>query len=204
MLTTCDSRLNDAEERTESWRLRHHVQTRHTLGAWRWGGLLDNIDLLLPHLIDRKVLDFGGADGGVGFGAEVIDVAHTDCHGRRIDSHDIDIDRTYDTIFTSHTLEHVRDLEWLLQRFHWVLRTRGKLIVHVPAWTCERWRSGQYSNPNQAETHYHTFSLTTDRADGESVVLDALLRVSGFQIDFAKPVRDNSYLILAERCSIPC
>ena len=183
--------LDDAELQTGSWQLRHCPSAIERLGVWRWRGMLDNMTRLLPLIVGRRVIDFGGHDAPVGFGALVVD--------RRGPLYSLDeIRGEAETVFTSHTLEHVVNLPGILDALADKLLPGGSLIVHVPAWTCTRWRAGDYSNPRQSD-HRHTFALTTgERPEMPHRCIDLeVARV--VKVTFAEYVGDNSILVIGAK-----
>ena len=185
--------LDDAEQRTESWKLRHSPEAVAQLGVWRWKGIQQHAGTILDLICGKRVIDFGGYDAPLGFGSIVVDekAEHKSLS---------DVGGPVDVIFTSHTLEHLDNpAEWLRDA-HEKLNEGGFLIVHVPAWTCKRWRAEQYDNPNQTNGHKWTFAITGSDAvgvTGWTTRIDALL--FGFVIELAEYVGDNSILVIARK-----
>ena len=186
--------LHDAEFNTESWRRRHSPEAIKQLGVWRWKGIQDNAVMILSEIVGKRVIDFGGADGPLGFGSEILDQKNEG-------NNPVYAYQTVDVIFSSHTLEHIGSIEKLLSTFKDWLKSGGCLIVHVPSYTCVRWRAENYSNPNQSENHHHTFSLHISPIflDHPVEVIDITLKKLGFNIEFAEYVGDDSILILGRK-----
>ncbi len=189
--------LHDAEDRTESWKRRHTPEMIEALGVWRWKGIQDNAARILDLICGKRVIDFGGADGPLGFGSIVVD-QKAEC--KTLD----DVDGQVDVIFTSHTLEHLDDPAAWLEEAHARLNDGGHLIVHVPAYTCRRWRKEKYDNPNQANGHKHTFCLwpscTTDAMTQlGGMVADAMSLESVNDLYEAEYVGDDSILVIARK-----
>lgn len=189
--------LHDAEHRTESWKRRHSPDAIAQLGVWRWKGIMDNAGRILDLIVGKRVIDFGGADGPLGFGSIVVDEK---AERKTLN----DVDGQVDVIFTSHTLEHLEQPEVWLKEAAAKLTDGGHLIIHVPAFTCKRWQKEVYNNPNQPNGHKHTFSLwpscTTDATTQlGGVVADAMSLESVNDLYEADYVGDNSILIIARK-----
>lgn len=146
------------------------------IGAWRWEGIFQNRRLVASFVFDQdKVgIDFGGYQGPIGGYAKIIDI-------KLNNSLDDIEDGSLDYIFTSHTLEHIDNLENVLRKMVVKLKKYGQIIVLVPSYKKERWRAGI----NHA--HRHTFKLAKD-PNYEAVNLDKLLEDVGF------------YLLISEYC----
>lgn len=178
--------LHDAQFITESWKRRHSPEAIKQMGAWRWKGIQNHASMIINEILGKNVIDFGGRDAPLGFGSTIIDQGDS-------------IDLCWsDVVFTSHTMEHIEDISGVLKKFYTVLeRDGGVLIAHVPAFTCERWRSGIYRNEKQTD-HVHTFCLTEHSASGYTCI-DKLITDAGFNIEFAEYVGDDSILVTARR-----
>lgn len=183
--------LDDAEAYTVDWQIRHSPQARSALGAMRWKGIWDNWHHIRELLDIHTTLDFGGADGPLP-GCDVCDI-----QGERKWSRLEDIPSgAYGCVFTSHTLEHCPDLGWTLAEFERI--GARSVIVHVPAWTCVRWRADRYCNPNQGTPHVHTFKLAGDDY-ADAVEIDTLIRSRWPCVSFSEHCGDNSILVLAAK-----
>jgi len=188
--------LDDAEQKTESWKLRHSLAARATLGVWRWKGMQRYMDTILGLCIGKRVIDFGGFDGPLGLGSIIVD-PKAEC--KTLD----DVPDLVDVIFSSHTLEHVNDLEGTLRAFYNKLVPGGHVIIHVPAWTCKRWRAGGYDNPAQEEAHKWTFCLHNDGSAGpepvDYVPLDSTIRCHFGHLIDVRHCGDNSIMVIGEK-----
>lgn len=187
--------LHDAEKRTASWRMRHSPEEIKRSGAWRWLGIRRHSHHIMDLVLGKRVIDFGGADGPLGIGSIIVDPK---AEHKTLD----DVPGQVDVIFTSHTLEHLCDLRGALNAMVSKLVPGGVMIVHVPAWTCKRWRSGNYDNPNQDSVHRRTFCLLKDDVDNTcegSVVIDLLLR-EWFHLFVAEHCGDDSLLLIGSKC----
>jgi SAM-dependent methyltransferase len=160
----------------------------------RWRGIWEHYTLIST-LIDGKTLDFGGSDGPL-LGADVCDIQGDAIYR---DLSEVP-DRHYDCVFTSHTLEHVPDPVDVLKQFHRVTGNQGAVVVHVPAYTCERWRPENYANPNQGTPHLHAFKLDwDDRCDCKAMSINQeVARIFPGMI-ISEYVGDNSILIAARK-----
>lgn len=192
--------LNDAEYRTASWRRRHSPEAIAQLGVWRWKGIQKHAGRILDLICGKRVIDFGGADGPLGFGSIMVDEK---ANYKTLD----DVPGPVDVIFTSHTLEHLdAPAPWLDNACSRLVSggcnereepvEGGRLIAHVPAWTCSRWRQDEYHNPRQPNGHKTTFSL------GEATPCDAtniLGMLTSFDIELAEYVGDDSIFVIARK-----
>lgn len=146
--------LHEARDYTLSYRFRHSPAMRRVLGVWRWRGLYDAREELLPLLENAtRILDHGGGACGLGFGADVVDsdVELSAAVGR------------YDVIFSSHTLEHCQDPYWVGLYVLSLLRPGGTFILHVPAYTAPHWNAGQVRKNDAAHgSHRWNFCLDED------------------------------------------
>ena len=176
--------LHDAELRTESWRRRHSPEAIAQLGVWRWRGMQDNAAMILGLIVGKRVLDFGGADAPLWFGSVIDDIRCKRCSPS---------DDPWEVIFTSHTLEHCESVRGTLERLRNRLEDGGTLIVHVPAYTCQRWNADAYDNPAQPTGHKWTFGL------GEATAIDRLVQEAGFDVQFAEYVGDDSILLVGRK-----
>ena len=183
--------LDDAQLRTASWRLRHSPEAIKTLGVWRWKGIQQHMDRILELCCGRRVIDFGGADGPLGLGSTVVDLS---AERKTLD----DVPGPVDVIFTSHCLEHVDDLGGTLAAFYAKLSTGGHVIIHVPAYTCGRWRAGCYASETQTK-HLHNFSLSLGAVGVPFTPID--LEVGKlFGVIKAEYCGDNSIFIIGQKC----
>lgn len=201
--------LNSAELQTRNYRWRHVRQAR-VLGAWRWLGVYENSEFLVPLVFGGgQGLDFGGARGPISLDVPICDRLETDAFGRPVAYPDLKAvkNRSLDYIFSSHTLEHIPALDGTLQMFSRKLKPGGLLVLLLPAYTCTRWRAGThtYADEKGASPHVHTFYLALDpsvppdlRADRAAVPIDVRVRTH-FAVEQARLVGDNSIWIVGRR-----
>jgi hypothetical protein len=181
--------LDDAELKTESWRLRHSPEAIRTLGVWRWKGMQRHMERILSLCVGKRVIDFGGADGPLGLGSEVVD--------RQAKRKSIAGVGQVDVIFTSHTLEHLSDPKaWIIEACYRLV-DNGYLIIHVPAWTCKRWRAGEYHNDRQTD-HRQTFCLSVEDNRPYGTPIDGLM-AKLFDIELAEHCGDNSLMVIGRK-----
>ena len=112
-----------------------------------------------------------------------------------------EIDYDLDFIFSSHTLEHIPNLEEILQQMYDNLVKDGILALNLPAYTCKRWiaKTGHWMG---GTPHVHTFKLSKTKVDEDITNLldiDSLLEKFGFKISLAEYTGDNSIIIFAEK-----
>src|SRR5690606_30960590 len=108
--------LHEAQNQTANFRYRH-FDCKNRLGIFRWRGIERNLDFLLPILTDsqKRIIDFGGAASSVGFHSVVVDQLRTDAFGNPVPFHSLsEVEGEVDVIFSSHTLEHIPDLDGIL------------------------------------------------------------------------------------------
>lgn len=179
--------FNEARDRTDSYRFRHDADMRAVLGVWRWRGLYDHRELLLPILENAKsILDHGGGACPLEFGADVVesDAELAACEG------------PYDVVFSSHTLEHCKNVSATIAKFTELLRHGGYLILHVPAYTAPHWNAGTVRENDAIHgPHLWNFCLASDwskcPAPQFTIDDDAFL--------MTKYVGDNSILVVASK-----
>lgn len=190
--------VNSAELRTRNYRYRHG--NRGLLGAWRWLGLLENRDMLIDTFFNHKVLDFGGARGPISPNADICDIRKNDCTGRDVKYQALDgvPNESYEYVWSSHTLEHIEDIVSTLLGLRDKLEPGGKLILHLPAYTCERWRADSFPTIG----HRHTFCLSADRDDAwgcKYLVAIDILASQYFTVERAEMCGDNSIFMVLKR-----
>ncbi len=155
--------LHEAQNFTANFRYRH-FDCRDRLGIFRWRGIERNLDFLLPILTDetKRIIDFGGAASSVGFHSIIVDQLPTDTFGNPVRFHSLkEVEGEVDVIFSSHTLEHIPDLDGILSDIASKLKTGGRLILHIPSFSCERWRPGIHTNVKYND-HVWAFGLEPD------------------------------------------
>lgn len=191
---------NDAEERSDNFVYRH-MRCHKILGCWRWKVLWQKRDLLLPVLFDEQKIgiDFGGANGPVSLHALTVDFAPVDTFNRVVKYKNLtDVEEKVDYIFSSHTLEHIGDLDAIFEDMKKILKPGGNLYFHVPAYTCVRWRSGLHTN-RAFNDHAWTFHLGGDKMDEDIINPMAFDQkvAQHFKLESAEYVGDNSIFVRA-------
>ncbi|MEM1319464.1 MAG: methyltransferase domain-containing protein [Bacteroidota bacterium] len=195
------SYLNDAQDDSANFNYRHR-RVHKILGGWRWKGLWQYKNKILNTLFDPQLqgIDFGGANGPVSLHATIVDFDPVDAFNRPVPYKSLkDVDFKADYIFSSHTLEHISDLDSIFKEMIGVLKPTGRIIFHVPAYTCIRWRSGLHSN-RKFNDHAWTFFLSeTPFEEGihnPKYIDEAVAR--HFEIEEKAYVGDNSIMILGK------
>lgn len=154
------------------------------LGAWKWLCTFKHKNIIAKYVFSHlKGIDFGGASAPIWGNTEIIDIYPPKMY-RQL--HQIK-DEELDYIFTSHTLEHIENLDNTLFHFNRVLKKDGILIVFVPCFTCERWRAG-----SGLTSHVHTF----DMGDFGYTDIKSIIEEHDFEILEAEYTWDNSIFIL--------
>ena len=193
-----------AEHETKNFYYRHHVMN-DILGAWRWLGLYENRELLGRYVFDpsKRGLDFGGARGPISAFVDVCDRLDRDLFGRETKYHRIEEteDDSFDYIWSSHTLEHLDDVEHTMRGFKRKLREDGHLFLHVPSYTCARWRASvhSYADAKGDSSHRHTFCLAVHKESAKG--LDSLIEIDAlaqkqFEMESAVMCGDNSIFLV--------
>jgi len=194
--------INDAEEETRNFRYRHQIVNR-LLGAWRWKPLFMNRDRIIPIIFDpnKAGIDFGGGAGPVNPEATIVDFNQKDVFGRMVKFKTLaDVDFQVDYIFSSHTLEHIKDLDGISIQILNTLKKDGYLILNLPSYTCLRWRSGIHSH-KAFNDHQWTFTLSRTEIKDEIphlLEIDTLLE-KYFKIELKEYSGDNSIFLIARR-----
>ena len=116
--TTLDEFLlttNDAEGTgNNNYNFRHHVNFRNEIGVWRWKPMFINRLFLIDTIFNEELygLDFGGASAPVSPLVDVVDIQTTDVFQRPVRYNSLNqTEQKADFIITSHTLEHIQDLD---------------------------------------------------------------------------------------------
>jgi len=193
---TGDYGLHEAETVTQSF-LHRAFETDDRLGPFRWRGIQENLDLVLDLITDpsKLTVDLGGAASPFGLGSVVVDQLPFDCYGNEVPHGSLDeLPRKADVIISSHTLEHIPELDAELERIASSMTPGGTFIALVPAYTCERWRAGTHSHATFGD-HVWTFGLsgTTGVPDGliSYVEFDELL-AKYFDVESVRYCGDDS------------
>jgi len=194
------SYTNDAEEKSANFIYRH-MRCHKLLGCWRWKTLWQKKQELLPVLFDKSLngVDFGGANGPVSLHAKVVDFAEKDTFNRQVNYKNLtDVKQPVDYIFSSHTLEHIPDLDAIFTDMQQLVKKGGNLFFHVPAYSCERWRSGLHTN-RAFNDHAWTFHLASDTMDADIInpmAFDSKV-AEYFTVQSAEYTGDNSIFVSA-------
>jgi len=188
-LATKRDGVDSADLRTPNYRFRHG--NRASLGVWRWLGVYEHKDFLSGLVLDdtKRGLDFGGALGPLGHDVEICDIN---------DNLGDYPEESFDYIWTSHTLEHIDDITGTLEALQRTVKLGGTVIMHLPAWTCERWHAGRFPTFG----HKHTFCLAQDveKARGCPALIAIDTMVSNyFEVKSAEMCGDNSIFLILER-----
>lgn len=152
----------EAQTYTRSYVYRHRTRLSR-LGVWRWRGLYENLEEVLPLVSDptKTVIDFGGAGCPLGFHSVVVDKRRRDQAGRRVRFSSLDeFPGEVDVVFACHVLEHLPELHHVVAEIRQKLRPGGSLIVVVPSFSNEGWRAGRHRHEGFG-AHVWTFGLST-------------------------------------------
>lgn len=186
------------------WDARHSTpEARARYGVWRWQGMREYRDVLLPEFLDAGVIvDFGGALGPLGLGSACVDIAPVTIWGERtyslpdiISLHTDDCD----VVFTSHTLEHVPDYEQVLAELTGLVKKGGLFIAHVPHVSSEWWW------PENKLEHRRVFLCDLldeyhgPREFGRSWLADDIDRGDNFNIEINRRCGDGSMMVVARK-----
>jgi hypothetical protein len=200
--TEFDNYLNDAEEESKNYLFRHR-KLASALGSWRWKGVYQNRSKLIPIIFnqDLRGIDFGGAYGPISTQSYIVDFNDTDIFGRPVKHKGLnDIQFSADYLFSSHTLEHIKELNNVLNDMRSVLKKDADVFLNLPSYTCTRWRNGWHSN-KIFNDHQWTFYIDEDKKAinlnlPNMLAIDRLV-ANHFKIIEAKYVGDNSIFIHA-------
>lgn len=204
----------DAEPRTANYTHRHNV-IRKKLGTWRWKGVFQFKDILSPIIFskDLRGIDFGGSQRPISYDVDIVDVENTDDLGRPVKYNSMDdLDFKPDFIFSSHTLEHLDDLDFYLKKFHEKLKPNGHFITLIPSYSCKRWHAntGNWMGNEAtkgtpgalAALHKHTFVLNKTNWEfmglNSPVEIDTKLK-EYFNLKIIEYTGDNSIFILGTK-----
>lgn len=193
---------NEAELNNKNFLFRHGNFLK-ILGSWRWMGMYENKKHILNVVYGGKGIDFGGAAGPVTKEAITVDFSKEDIFKRKVKYNSLkEVDFKADFIFTSHTLEHIPDLDTIFNNMKEVIKPGGDVIIHLPAYTCVRWRNGLHTN-KKFNDHYWTFYLSQDEDTVNGLNLSNTLAIDNkikdyFSIDKAFYCGDNSIMLFAK------
>jgi SAM-dependent methyltransferase len=148
-----------------------------------------------------RVIDFGGAGGPLGLGSLVVDRLERDALGRAVPYASLAAAGSgHDVAFSSHALEHIPALDEALADLHASLRPGGQLLLHLPAFSCERWRAGVHRN-ERFNDHVWTFGIGPEPAGVTcQSYVDIAARVAAtFEVELAEYCGDDSIFLRARR-----
>lgn len=161
----------------------HGEAARRAVGAWRWPPLQRHRERLLPLIVGRRVIDFGGSAGPIGYGAHIVDRLAPE---KAL----YDVAGEFETIAAIHVLEHLVDLRLALAVCEAKLVAGGCLIVLTPSWRHRR------LNADRWPFHAWTFALSTDpEATGKQVFLDRFLAHFGLAVEIGEDDGVNLFLL---------
>tara|TARA_R110002110_G_scaffold295886_4_gene509948 strand:- start:4713 stop:5414 length:702 start_codon:yes stop_codon:yes gene_type:complete len=199
--------LNDAESATQNYNYRHNPNVSNIatkLGAWRWKGLFTYREQIVPILFDKELkgVDFGGAARPISRHLDIVDLVLVDYYDRPVKYNSLaEIKHKLDFVFSSHALEHIQNLNNVLDDIYSSLKIGGKLILNLPNYTCNRWRAN--SGLDMGGTpHVHTFKLSktvTNQTINSLKSIDTLLEDQGFEVTLAEYTGDDSIIIMAKK-----
>lgn len=154
-------------------------------GAWRWLSLFQYRHFLVDLIFsDKEGIDFGGQGSPIGGNTRIVDKDR-----RRYLTLDDLRDNSLDYIYSSHTLEHIDNLDETIKKLYNKLKNHGELVIIVPCYKCVRWRKGN------TKSHLWTFSLE----DNGYTRIDEMIKDAGFYILMAKYCWDDSIIIVGEK-----
>ena len=162
---------------------KHSPVVRSMIGAWRWPIIEKHGDRIQKALVGKRAIDFGGLAGPIGYGSIVVDYQNPHNQPRSL----WDIAGQVDTIFASHTVEHLIDARLFLETCFLKVGLNGTLIVQVPSWKKENLRADNW------DAHEQTFCLEGE--DCEYVPIDGLIKSAGFEIELVDEFQGNLLVI---------
>jgi len=201
-----NNNLYDAEPSTENYKFRHGINAKK-MGAWRWKGIFTYLDRFKSLLFDKnlKGVDLGGASNPISPLLDIVDIQPIDLHGNKVKySSLLEIPEPIDFIYSSHTLEHISNLDQILSEAFQVLKPQGTLALNLPSYSCKRWRAnyGHIHKGLGGTPHLHTFKLSTTKVDEDIdnlIDIDTILVKHNFNIEIAEYTGDNSIIIFAKK-----
>ena len=198
-----ESSIDDAEKSTSNYRFRHDPHMQKQLGSWRWKAMYQHRRKLVPIIFaeNAKGIDLGGAYGPVSKNGVIVDFARNDIFGRPVQYKYLnEIDFQADFIYSSHTLEHIPDLDALATQIKRIVKPGGDIIILVPSYSCTSWRVGIHTNQFHND-HVWTFYLSGTQINetiSNLLAIDTFLE-KHFKITLKEYTGDNSILLLAKR-----
>ena len=150
--------IYDAVPKTQNYNIRH-FQLVNQLGGWRWKGIFTYRETFIDLIFNKNLrgVDFGGSQRPIASHVDVVDIEDTDFYGRQVKYKTLEeVDYDLDFIFTSHTLEHIPDLDQTLTSMYDNLTKDGILAINIPSHTVKRWWANT-GNWMGGTPHVHSF-----------------------------------------------
>ena len=195
--------LYDAEPKTNNYNIRH-FQLTQKLGGWRWKGMFTYRETFIPLIFSKELkgIDFGGSQRPIASHLDIVDIESTDFYGRPVKYKSLDeVDYDIDFIFSSHTLEHIPNLNETLNQIYTNLVKDGILALNLPSYSCKRWWADT-GNWMGGTPHVHTFKLKKTKVNEDIpnlLNIDEILEDVGFNISLAEYAGDNNIIVFAEK-----
>ncbi len=191
---------NAGHKRSGDYARRHSEQYRKGYGIWRWSSIFLHRSQIIPIIFDdsKQGVDFGGAEGLLRHNIDIIDIQDTDVMDRPVKYHKLsEYPHKVDFIFSSHALEHMKDIASCITDMANILKNNGTLILNLPSYTCNRWHAGAFPDVLHYPQHYHTFCLSPAK-NKHIIPIDTLLKQQ-FIIDTAEYSGDNCIIIICHK-----
>ena len=193
----------DAEPKTDNYNFRH-FRLNHALGGWRWKGVFTYRELFVNLIFNEKLrgVDFGGSQRPIAKHVDIVDIEDIDFYKRPIKYKNLsEVEYDIDYIFSSHTFEHIPNLDEILDQMYANLSPDGILALNLPSYTCKRWWADT-GNWMGGTPHVHTFKLKKSEVSEKIpklINIDELIANHGFNIALAEYAGDNNIIIFAEK-----
>ena len=193
----------DAEPKTDNYNLRH-FRLNHALGGWRWKGVFTYRELFANLIFNEnlKGIDFGGSQRPIARHVDIVDIEDKDFYGRPVKYKKLsEVEYDIDYIFSSHTFEHIPNLDEILDEIYENLTVDGVLALNLPSYTCKRWWADT-GNWMGGTPHVHTFKLKKSEVSEnipKLINIDEVIESHGFTIALAEYAGDNNIIIFAEK-----
>ena len=193
----------DAEPKTNNYNFRH-FRLNHALGGWRWKGVFTYRELFVNLIFNEKLrgVDFGGSQRPIAKHVDIVDIEDIDFYKRPVKYKNLsEVEYDIDYIFSSHTFEHIPNLDEILDQMYANLSPDGILALNLPSYTCKRWWADT-GNWMGGTPHVHTFKLKKSEVSEKIpklINIDELIVNHGFNIALAEYAGDNNIIIFAEK-----